>query len=463
MKNYPESFLKEMEELLGNDFPGFLSSSLEKPLSGLRVNTDRISVEDFLKISPFELEPVPWCPQGFILRDEKRASRHPYYLSGLYYLQEPSAMMPASLLPAGPGDVVLDVCAAPGGKSTALLNKHPRLLVSNDISVSRSRALLRNLEIFGAQNALVLSESPERLLERFPEMFDRILIDAPCSGEGMFRKDSRAVSGWLEHGHEFFTELQRSITSVCLRLLRPGGILLYSTCTFSRQEDEEIVSYMKGLEPSLCVLPVPRYEGFSEGINGPGQDHLTDEDRRSLVRIFPHRANGEGHFAALLQKGDAGPRTAPGEQLLLAEMSGFSALPKEAQEFLLHIRRTYEKGIFTRRDERLLLEPDGGLPVQGLRVLRNGLYLGDCLKNRFEPSQALAMTLSGDVFDSCLAFSPDSPELKRALRGEAPYYDAEGIPDGWSLMTVAGFPVGFLKKSGGRLKNHLAPSWRADL
>ena len=463
MKNLPETFLEEMKELLGNDLPDYLSAMEEKPLSGLRVNTDRISVEEFLKISPFALEPVPWCPSGFILKDESRASKHPYYAAGLYYLQEPSAMMPASLLPVEEGDLVLDVCAAPGGKSTALINKHPRLLVSNDISVSRSRALLRNLEIFGASNALILSESPERLADRFPEMFDRILIDAPCSGEGMFRKDPHAIAGWLEHGHEFFTALQRSITASCLKLLKPGGILLYSTCTFSRKEDEETVSYMKGLEPSLTVLPVPRYEGFSEGIAGPGEENLTDEDRSRLVRIFPHKARGEGHFAALLQKGAAPKESRCSERLLLAEMTGFQALPAEAREFLLKIQRPYEKGIFVRREERLLLEPDEGLSLGGLRVLRNGLYLGDCLKNRFEPSQALAMTLSADTFKNTLDLDPGSPEIRKALRGEAPLNDAEPVSEGWSLMTVSGFPLGFAKKAGGRLKNNLPPSWRVEL
>lgn len=279
----------------------------------------------------------------------------------------------------------------------------------------------------------------------------------------MFRKDSRAVTGWLEHGHEFFTELQRSITAQCLRMLRPGGILLYSTCTFSRKEDEEIVSYMKGLEPSLRVLPVPRYEGFSEGISGPGQEHLTDEDRRNLVRIFPHRAKGEGHFAALLQKGSEEAVSAPEERLLLAEMPGFTGLPEEARDFLGKIRKTYEKGIFTRREERLLLEPCAGISPKGLRVLRNGLYLGDCLKNRFEPSQTLAMTLTEKDFPVSLRFEPGSDEVKRALRGETPLQDASSIPDGWALMTVSGFPLCFLRKAGGRLKNHLSPSWRTEL
>ena len=463
MRNYPETFLAEMKDLLGNDFPDFLSAEEEKPLSGLRVNTDRITTEDFLKISPFDLEPVSWCPSGFILRDEARASKHPYYAAGLYYLQEPSAMMPASLLPVEAGDLVLDVCAAPGGKSTALSAKHPRILVSNDISVSRSRALLRNLELFGAENALILSESPERLSERFPETFDKILIDAPCSGEGMFRKDSRAVSGWLEHGHAFFTDLQRAITKSCLEMLKPGGMILYSTCTFSRKEDEEIISYMKGLDPSLEVLPVPRYEGFSTGIEGPAQENLTDEDRQNLVRIFPHKAKGEGHFAALIRKGPGVNAEASEERLLLAEMPGFSALPDEARDFLLHVRKSFRKGVFTRRDERLMLEPGDALPVQGLRVLRNGLYLGDCLKNRFEPSQTLAMTLSRETFDHSLDFDPGSEEVKRVLRGESPSIPGDLAPDGWSLMTVSGFPLGFVKKSGGRLKNQLPPSWRMAL
>ena len=220
---------------------------------------------------------------------------------------------------------------------------------------------------------------------------------------------------------------------------------------------------MKGLDPSVRILPVPRFQRFSSGIPGENQEHLTDEDRSNLVRIFPHRADGEGHFAALLQKGEGSGNSSAALRTALRSIPGFTSLPEDAQTFLSQIEKAYPNGHYSLREGRLYLQPDTGVSLDGLRILRNGLYLGDCLKNRFEPSQTLSMTLSSETFSPFLSMDPESGDLKRYLRGEAPLSSEESQDNGWILACVSGFPLGFLKRSGGRLKNQLAPSWRMDL
>ena len=233
--NLPKVFEEKMKDLLGSEYEAYTACYDEPRHYGLRVNTAKISVEDFLKIAPWPLEPVPWIHNGFYYDgDNIQPSKHPYYFAGLYYLQEPSAMTPADRLPVEPGDRVLDVCAAPGGKATELGAKlgGTGVLAANDLSSSRAKGLLKNLELFGIGNVLILSEEPGKLVSYFPEYFDKILIDAPCSGEGMFRKEKKMVKAWEEHGPEFFSKIQRSIVTQAAQMLRPGGMLLYSTCTF---------------------------------------------------------------------------------------------------------------------------------------------------------------------------------------------------------------------------------------
>lgn len=331
MKQLPEAFIDEMQDLIHDDLPSYLESYEQPRFYGLRVNTDKISVEDFLKISPFRLRPIPWTHNGFYYEESERPAKHPYYYAGLYYLQEPSAMMPAESLPVEHSDLVLDVCAAPGGKSTALINKKPRLLVTNDISNSRAQALLKNLELFGANDFLLLSEDPQKFTERFQNLFDKILIDAPCSGEGMFRKEPLCIKAWTEHGHDYYVNIQKSIVRNCLSMLKDGGQMVYSTCTFSRKEDEEIISYLKSLDDSVTVRKIETpYDGFSHGIFEDGL-LLSEEELQNLIRIFPHKTEGEGHFVALLQKGTTKERgNSQLQAVRLSEIKGFQALPKEA-------------------------------------------------------------------------------------------------------------------------------------
>ena len=255
----PLAFETKMKEMLGPDYEKYLASFKEEPSQGLRVNTGKLSLEEFKAISPFPLTPVPWCPNGFYYGREDKPAKHPFYYAGLYYIQEPSAMTPASLLPVEEGDRVLDLCAAPGGKSTELAAKlmGTGLLVSNDISNSRAKALLKNLELFGAGNILVTSEPPNVLAGRFPAFFDKILIDAPCSGEGMFRKQNSMIKAWEKNGVDLFVGLQRSILKEAVAMLKPGGKLLYSTCTFSKEENERSIEYLLSLDDSLHLEELP--------------------------------------------------------------------------------------------------------------------------------------------------------------------------------------------------------------
>ena len=295
VKMLPKDFLAGMKELLGKEYDQYIKSYEEEWKPGLRVNTLKLSPEEFLEFSPWKLSPVPWTKNGFYYDSQDRPSRHPAYFAGLYYLQEPSAMTPAAMLPVEPGDKVLDVCAAPGGKSTELAAKlkGEGLLVSNDISYSRARALLKNLELTGAANIAVVSEDPEKLAEVWPEFFDKILVDAPCSGEGMFRRDDDMVKDWTSRGPEYYSPIQRRILEQTVAMLKPGGVLLYSTCTFSRLEDEDNVNFLLESHPEMELVPfnLASVPGSADGIGLNG-----------CMRLFPHRMKGEGHFLALLRK-----------------------------------------------------------------------------------------------------------------------------------------------------------------
>jgi len=464
MQKLPEEFLSNMKALLGDEYDAYLKSFDDERVYGLRVNTSKISAEDFEKISPFKLKKVPWTSDGYYYEGTEKPAKHPYYFAGLYYLQEPSAMTPAELLPVEEGDRVLDVCAAPGGKSTKLAVKLDRrgILYSNDISNSRAQALLKNLEVFGIPNSVILSEDPVKLTGRFAEYFDKILIDAPCSGEGMFRKEPAVVRSWIEHGNGFYVNLQKQITKACLAMLKPGGLLLYSTCTFSPEEDENMILYMRSLCPELRVLNIPDlYGGFAEGM--PEKASVNDPALRNCIRLFPHRLSGEGHFLALLQKGG---KEASEPSSVKRPGRGGSAqtakLPPEVTEFLTHTTYDFSGGSFSLRKDRLYFMPEGEGSLDGLRTLRSGLLLGEIKTKRFEPSQAFAMALKEEEFRETVSLPLEDPRVLKYLKGET--LDASDLISealsGWILVCVDHFPLGFAKANRGILKNHYLPGWR---
>ena len=458
----PEAFLCRMKEMLGNEYEAFLESYTRPRTFGLRLNTAKISAAEFEKIVPFPVTPIPWVKNAYFYPADVRPSRCPLYQAGLYYRQEPSAMTPASCLPAEPGDVVLDLCAAPGGKATALGSalKGEGLLVANDISASRARALLRNLELFGVTNSLIVNETPARLLERFPAYFSKILLDAPCSGEGMFRKEEALAKDWTPEKSRELSKIQRELILQAADMLRPGGLLLYSTCTFAPTEDEGVVSWLLENRPDMKLLEIPQHSGFSPGIPGWGNGM---ESLKQCVRLFPHKIDGEGHFMALLKKDGTGDniresvktRTDPATEKwlrLFFDEIGLRTLGGKPFDF---------SRVETKGDKVYYLPPDSA-DFRGLVFLRNGLYLGDLKKNRFEPSQPFALALhKGDV-EGTISLPVSDPRLERYLKGEtlpiAPGEAAHG--KGWHLLCVEGWPLGFGKLINQTLKNKYPAGWR---
>ncbi|MBE7727596.1 MAG: SAM-dependent methyltransferase [Enterocloster citroniae] len=460
VKQLPKEFLAEMKLLLGDEYHRYLKSFEEGWKPGLRVNTRKLEPGQLRAMVPWELEPVPWTGNGFYYSSEAgdeggvRPSKHPAYYCGLYYLQEPSAMTPAAMLPVKPGDRVLDLCAAPGGKSTELgaRLKGRGMLVSNDISYSRARALLKNLELAGIPNICVTSESPERLAEVWPEFFDKILVDAPCSGEGMFRRDEDMVKDWTAHGPSYYAPIQRQIAVQAVRMLKPGGMLLYSTCTFSRIEDEGNIEYILEHYPQmeLCTLDLSAVPGAADGIGLKG-----------CMRLFPHRLKGEGHFLALLRKkkadvdmpGDSRPKT----MKALKAMKHQDDLARFMESLSLEMDE--ERMVF--HQDHVYYLPEGlewNLP---LRFLRTGLFLGEVKKGRFEPSQALAMALKADQFDVVVRLGHEDERVVRYLKGETvELSEAEGPIKGWCLVAMEDYPMGWAKGTGMSLKNKYYPGWR---
>lgn len=457
--NLPVAFEEKMKHLLGDEFDDYIKCYEDPRFYGLRVNTGKISVEKFQEICPFEIWPIPWIENGFYYDGEKvQPAKHPYYFAGLYYLQEPSAMTPANRLPIEPGDRVLDVCAAPGGKATELgaRLRGEGMLVANDISNSRAKGLLKNLEVFGIGNMLVLSEEPGKLTDYFPEYFDKILIDAPCSGEGMFRKDKKMVKAWEEHGPEFFSRLQRSIVTQAAQMLKPGGMILYSTCTFDALENERTIEYLLETFPEFAIRDILPYEGFSEGI--PEETVSQNPDFRKTVRIFPHKMHGEGHYLALLQKG------APQERRTEKELSKKTRrkIPEDLEHFFADVDWKMDWNRLDIHGEKVYYMPEGLPDIHGIRFLRTGLLLGELKKNRFEPSQALAMCLKREEYRHVIRFSADDERVKKYLKGETVDVDDLVSPGekGWRLILVDDYPLGWGKLSGGTLKNKYLPGWR---
>lgn len=443
----PEKYLESMKELLKDEFDSYLESFDEPRLYGLRVNTAKISVEDFLKISPFELTQIPWISNGFYYKEEDKPAKHPFYFAGLYYLQEPSAMTPAFVLPVNEGEKVLDLCAAPGGKSTELGAKlnGTGLLVSNDISASRAKALLKNVEVFGIGNVLVTCEYPEKLAEKFAGFFDKILVDAPCSGEGMFRKDNKLVKSWVSQGPDFFAPIQKNILEQAAIMLKPGGYLLYSTCTFSKMEDEDNIQEFLDKHSEFSLEHIYDYEGFTRAYG-----------MEDAVRIFPHKMQGEGHFVALLHK--------DGELVsdVLCGNGKASKIPAEIKGFLDEFKVPVDVSTIEMHGETVYIMPKEVDNLKGLRVLRSGLLLGELKKNRFEPSQAFAMTIKPENYSTVLDFDADSPTVIKYLKGETIEAD-EGRLRGSAknvLITVCNHPLGWGKLSNGTVKNKYLPGWR---
>ena len=503
----PALFLERMQHLLGDEYAAFAAALEGKPVSGLRVNTLKLSPEQFQTISPFTLgEAVKWCDSAFTLTPVplppgegagvREPGKHPYHLAGLYYLQDPSAMAPAELLMGAPYDFqempaplhpvsakgmrVLDLAAAPGGKTTALasLMRGQGLLVANEIKDKRVGHLAVNVERWGAGNVVITNESPERLADHFGEFFDRVLVDAPCSGEGMFRKDMGARRDWSPEMVAGCAIRQRNILRVAAKLVRPGGYLLYSTCAFAPEEDEEIINGLlngqtdeNGLE-RFEVVELPQLAGFMPGRPDWMEKKEKQETKnkieqlRGAARLFPHRVGGDGHFVCLLRRIGATDRETNWKPDRLAALS--TAQQRLWQEFAGEVLRAdFPADRLRVRAERLYFIP-AELPNFGnLRVLHPGVWLGTFKTERFEPAHPLALFLSPGQAQRVLDLpsaetpSPEAGEHRSPLRA---YLGGETIPSdgtpGWTLVTVDGWPLGWGKRVQGILKNHYPKGWQ---
>ena len=430
----PDGFCRRMRALLGPEAEAFFASFDRPRAPGLRFNPRKAPD---LPLA-FLREPVPWAPHGYYYDPDARPGLHPYHDAGLYYLQEPSAMAPAALLDAQPGERVLDLCAAPGGKSTQIASamQGRGLLVCNEIHPKRARVLSGNVERLGFANCLVLNESPERLAARFPGWFDRVLVDAPCSGEGMFRREEAAVTDWSEDTVAMCAARQKAILDEAAKLPRPGGRLVYSTCTFAPEENEGVIAAF------LAAHPDYRAEAVDAPWFAPGRPEWADgnPDLARTFRLWPHLLKGEGHFAAVLRRVDGEIGDVP--------MQATEPLPEEFVEFERENLPDLPDGGAVRFGETLYLAPPDTPELRGLRVLRAGLELGTLRKGRFEPAHALAMWLDGA--NNTLSLPADDPAVLRYLHGETLPCAASG----WTLVQIDGHSLGWGKTTAGTLKNH---------
>lgn len=457
----PASFIENMRNILGPELDAYLESYRKPRFMGLRVNTSKISVEEFERLHPFRsLRKIPWISNGYYYTEEDAPTKHPYYYAGLYYIQEPSAMTPAAVLPVEKGERVLDLCAAPGGKATELAAKlsHTGLLVANDASASRTKALLKNLEVFGMPNILITSEMGDRLDRYFHEYFNKILIDAPCSGEGMFRKQAHMIPAWEKQGPKVFSAMQREILRQAAELLKPGGRMLYSTCTFSELENEGSVDHFLKEHPDFHLAEIPWYEGFC-----PGRPDLVGSafPLEKCVRLFPHKIDGEGHFLALLAKDGELRENRPEE---CSDKKKSRKLPPELSAFLEDVKLPFERSGIQVQDTKVFWMPEGIGRCPGLRFLRSGLYMGELLKKRFEPSQAFAMVLKKEEYASVIDLPATDERVIRYLKGETIGIGAgeSGRDTGWQLVCVDGYPLGWGKLLGGTLRNKYFSGWRMN-
>lgn len=426
MIELPKDFLNRMKQDLGERYDDFLASYSRSPYKAIRINTLKISVEEFKKISPFKLEPVPWEESGFYI-DEDKAGKNAYHAAGLYYSQEPSAMSAAPLLNVKPYERVLDMCSAPGGKGTQLAQKMrgKGIIVLNEVDYSRAKILSRNVERLGITNAIVLNCSPDEIADRYLGYFDKILVDAPCSGEGMFLKEPAALTEWSPQNVLSCAVRQSKILVSAKKSLKAGGLLVYSTCTFAPEEDEIQIKNFLADNPEFTLV--------------------------EMRKLLPHEIRGEGHFIALLKKGG------------VSESYAVKPQASNCNKKIEALWRDFEKTYLTKKFSNLHIIknnlyslPDDcpELPPES-RLLRVGVCLGEVKDGRIEPSHALAMSS-----DFCIAQSLELDENQALdyLRGLT--LDCPDSLKGWAVVKVHGYPLGWCKCVNGTAKNHLPKGLR---
>lgn len=433
----PAAYLNRMQTQLGGDFAAYLRAMEQPPRRALRVNTLKISPAAFQSLCDFPLEPSGLLPESFLFSEDIPIGRHPLHAAGLAYVQEASAAVPASLLQVQPGEKVLDLCAAPGGKSGQLAAalQGSGILIANEPVAARANILQYNLERLGVTNAVVTCAFPEQLALALPGYFDAVLVDAPCSGEGMFRKEPSAITDWSPENVVACARRQQDILASADRLLRPGGRMVYSTCTFSAEEDELAVAAFCDAHPAYVC--------------------------RKQQHYYPHTCAGEGQFAAVLKKREDAPvasaparRAAPQKKRPIQKEANPPALAMEFFKTYCTVQPSGTPALLA--DGRVVLLPENLPSLTGIRVLRAGLLAGTVRGSRFEPDHALFLGLGAAAFrqNVCVA----GAQATRFLAGETLPCDA--LLAGWCAVCWNGYPLGFGKAVQGTLKNHLPKGLR---
>lgn len=471
----PEAFTEKMRRLLGSEYDAFAASYSQGRQYGLRRNLQKGTEQDFIRVMPFPLEKISWAREGYYYDAADQPGRHVLHEAGAYYIQEPSAMAAVEALDPAPGERILDLCAAPGGKTSQIAGRMEGqgLLVANEVIGERARILSQNVERMGIPNCVVCSEKPERMSMLFPGFFDRILVDAPCSGEGMFRKEEAAREEWSPEAVRMCADRQAMILEEAAKMLKPGGVLVYSTCTFSPEENEGTISAFLQRHEEYIIEEIACKDLLS-----PGRAEWIGQPAPGIertLRLWPQFLRGEGHYVARLRKKstDAGvsrenvDRVRPEKSVkksVARERTLEIELCKLAAGFLteeLGLEPGWmesRSGELVRFGEQLYLVPEGMLSLSGVKVLRPGLHLLTEKKNRFEPAHALALSLNPQKVSRTKSLTEQ--EAKAYLRGESIACQEER---GWILLVYEGYPLGFGKASGGQIKNHYPKGLRKTL
>lgn len=479
MITLPPAFLRRMSRLLQEEYDDFLASYGQGRYYGMRCNLLKASCQEFVQKMPFRLEPVSWAGEGYYYQPEEQPGRHVLHEAGAYYIQEPSAMAVVEILDPQPGECVLDLCAAPGGKSTQIAGRMQGegLLVSNEIILGRAKILSQNIERMGVRNCVVCNETPERMSAFFPAFFDRIVVDAPCSGEGMFRKDETAVTEWSEEHVAMCADRQYGILEETAGMLKPGGVLVYSTCTFAPDENEAVISRFVQEHEEYVVEDVPHDDAFV-----PGRPEWIENPAQGLeatMRLMPHRLKGEGHYIARLrrrgmsvgspgtdigavscEKSRKADRNEAGKHGRGRQNAGSrmeQTLRERVADFVTKELGLSADWLFGQQGKLLLfgeqiyLVPMRMPDMRGLKVVRPGLHLATDKKNRLEPAHALAMAAPAEEnIRSAVELSEE--EAARYQHGES--LPCDGAQKGWIVLTHKGYPLGYGKAAGGQIKNH---------
>lgn len=434
----PVDFINRMKDKLGDEYEAFERSYEEERAYGLRFNPLKISRENFEKVVLAITDKVKWAKEGYYYNPSLQPGKAPLHEAGAYYIQEPSAMSAAELLEVVPGEVVCDLCAAPGGKSTQLAGKlmNEGMLVSNEFYLSRAKILSQNIERMGVRNAVVLNESTDSIKDAFTEFFDKVMVDAPCSGEGMFRKDDIAIEEWSLSNVEMCAKRQAEILDNAAKILKPGGAMVYSTCTFSEEENEDTVAGFLERNKDFEIEKPSIHEKLLEA-------GFTERD--GMYRLWPHKLKGEGHFAVRFKK------------KALDEARNYKRKPienlakkqdlKYYEEFVAKTLNTELKGNFIMFGESIYLVPEEMISLKGLKVERAGLKLGMNKKNRFEPDHALALALNPSEVKQAV----EATDIEKYLKGDVIECEYD---NGWTLVTTDNVSIGWGKATNGVLKNH---------